>query len=243
MSWHFLQGQEAGSWEESSLDGAPSALLRLIPMPAKSSSPASGTASLNHSRSGMTLQPSTGQPGAATLTSSPAASPAKTFLEPILLARALKGRSPGCGLNSLGLLARFDRDSSSWKTPQTCLIEGSDEFSGPWPRWGMWDATGFSVVQAPAWIRTGKGSGFLRRPQAKDGRGFWTVSRRSTLDRAANPHRQMMLIYADMNKAVANPPFWESLTGLPIGWTALEPLAISSFPAWLRLHSRPSAVA
>jgi DNA (cytosine-5)-methyltransferase 1 len=31
MSWHYMQGQEAASWQPSCLDGAPSALLRLIP--------------------------------------------------------------------------------------------------------------------------------------------------------------------------------------------------------------------
>ncbi len=31
MSWHFLQGQEEGFWEENSLDGAPSALLSETP--------------------------------------------------------------------------------------------------------------------------------------------------------------------------------------------------------------------
>ena len=32
MSWHFLQEQAEASWEGSSLDGAPSALLRLMPI-------------------------------------------------------------------------------------------------------------------------------------------------------------------------------------------------------------------
>src|SRR3990167_11211636 len=32
MSWHFLQEQGAAFWEASSLDGAPSALLKLMPM-------------------------------------------------------------------------------------------------------------------------------------------------------------------------------------------------------------------
>ena len=39
MSWHFLQGQEVASWGGDCLDGAPSALLRLIPMRAESCLP------------------------------------------------------------------------------------------------------------------------------------------------------------------------------------------------------------
>ena len=31
MSWHFLAGQEEASWEGNSLDGAPSALLSMLP--------------------------------------------------------------------------------------------------------------------------------------------------------------------------------------------------------------------
>ena len=34
-------------------------------------------------------------------------------------------------------LARFDRDSSSWRTSQHCLIEGMARFSETWPRSGM----------------------------------------------------------------------------------------------------------
>ena len=36
MSWHFLQEQEEASWEANSLDGAPSALLSLMPTAAES---------------------------------------------------------------------------------------------------------------------------------------------------------------------------------------------------------------
>jgi len=36
MSWHYLQEQEVACWDQSCLDGAPDALLSLIPMPAES---------------------------------------------------------------------------------------------------------------------------------------------------------------------------------------------------------------
>ncbi len=39
MSWHYLRGREEASWEESCLDGAPSALLKLMPTPGASCSP------------------------------------------------------------------------------------------------------------------------------------------------------------------------------------------------------------
>jgi hypothetical protein len=78
MSWHYLLGQEEASWVESSLDGAPSALLRLMPTPEASSSPDSATGALNPSQSGTMLSPSTETRGAATSMSSVADSPART---------------------------------------------------------------------------------------------------------------------------------------------------------------------
>ena len=36
-----------------------------------------------------------------------------------------------------GSFARFDRVSSSWRTPQLSLFGGLEEFSETWPQWGM----------------------------------------------------------------------------------------------------------
>jgi hypothetical protein len=67
---------------------------------------------------------------------SAAASPARTFQaqEPRPVSTA---REAAYGANTFESLARFDRDSSSWRTSQLCLGEGSTEFSGTWPRSGM----------------------------------------------------------------------------------------------------------
>ena len=64
MSWHYLQGQEAASWEADCLDGAPSALSRLIPMRAKSCLLDRLTDALTDSQSGTTCEPSTEYDGA-----------------------------------------------------------------------------------------------------------------------------------------------------------------------------------
>lgn len=56
-------------------------------------------------------------------------SPAKG---PVLLASAAD-----YGLSSPESLATFDRDSSSWRTSQLCLVEGTARFSETWPRSGM----------------------------------------------------------------------------------------------------------
>lgn len=55
MSWHFLQEQAEASWEENSLDGAPDALLKLMPSPEACYLLGSATECLIHSRSGTTF--------------------------------------------------------------------------------------------------------------------------------------------------------------------------------------------
>lgn len=153
----------------------------------------------------------------------------------------MKGRASGPNLR--GLLAKFDQPTSSWKTPQTSLFPGLDKFRETWPRWGMWDLTASWAVEPPAWTQTENESGYLRRPQMRDGRGFYVVSRGAMEARFAHRKRQIMLIhqvfktaYPGMNRAVANPPFWESLMGWPIGWTDLRPLEMDKCQQWLHSH-------
>jgi hypothetical protein len=136
MSWRFLQAGVAASWEENSLDGAPDALLKLIPTAKGASLLASAMRSSNHSPSGMTSAPSTARPGADTSTSSAVDSHARTSAQQAE-AQASTASSRGSGERWRGSLARYDRDTHSWKTAQYSLAGVLDEFSGTWPRWGL----------------------------------------------------------------------------------------------------------
>lgn len=78
------------------------------------------------------------------LTSSPAASRAKTF--PLLESSAawVKEPVPVSGPKSSDLLASYDRNTSSWRTSQHCFLaqangeaDGLAEFSETWPSAGM----------------------------------------------------------------------------------------------------------
>ena len=136
MSWHFLQEGAAASWQHTCLDGAPSALLKLMPERETSFLTDSVTGFLNGSRSGMTCEPLTATHGAEALTLLPEAFPAKTSAAP--------ARAPASTENDLafgakwpGSLARFDRDSFSWRTPQCSLFEDSEPCLETWPRWGL----------------------------------------------------------------------------------------------------------
>lgn len=76
-------------------------------------------------------------------TSSLAASPAKTFRQPVA-ALELKVSVRDYGLKFAALLASYDPYTQSWKTSGTSLLarttnqaDGSDVFSATWPRSGM----------------------------------------------------------------------------------------------------------
>lgn len=64
------------------------------------------------------------------------ASPAKTS-QWQAKARASTEREAGCGQSSRVLLAKFDHNTRSWKTPQCSLFGDSDECLETLPRWGM----------------------------------------------------------------------------------------------------------
>lgn len=136
MSWHFLQGQGEASWEGESLDGAPSALLRLIPMPAESCLHDRQTDALTDSRSGMTCGHSTASFGAEASMSSAEDSRAKTSAQP---GRGPESREPVrvCGQKWHELSVRFDLDTFSWKTAHCLFQEDLPWSSVILPRWGM----------------------------------------------------------------------------------------------------------
>jgi hypothetical protein len=90
--------------------------------------------------------------------SSAAASPARTSASQEK-ALASPEQGPVFGTSSLGSLAKYDPDTSLWRTSQLSLLEGSTPFSGRFPRSGMTrNGTLFQLV--PLVLRTGgNGSG------------------------------------------------------------------------------------
>lgn len=88
------------------------------------------------SRFGMTCKPLTASHGAELLTSWLAAFRVKTSALPET-ARGLTENAVGCGTTWPASLAKFDPDTSSWKTAQLSLLGGLEEFSQTWPRWGL----------------------------------------------------------------------------------------------------------
>lgn len=71
------------------------------------------------------------------LTSLPADSRAKTFQPPGGVPEYSPAKNPHCGLKWRKPFALFDRDTSSWKTPQISLVGGLNTFSEALPKWGI----------------------------------------------------------------------------------------------------------
>lgn len=88
------------------------------------------------SRFGMMCKPLTESHGAELLTSWLEGFRAKTSALPET-ERDLTENAAECGTTWPASLAKFDPDTSSWKTAQPSLLGGLEEFSETWPRWGL----------------------------------------------------------------------------------------------------------
>jgi hypothetical protein len=239
MSWHYLQGQEEASWEGSSLVGAPSALLKLIPTPDESCSPDKPTDALSHSRYGMTLRRSTGTRGAGGLTWFLGGSHVRTYRQQ---EKEQDSTASGldCGPSLPGSLAKCNPPMSGWKTRQCSLFGGLTEFCGTWPRWGMMRDGELLELATPVlhtsvsvsgsrhptptatdWKRTPMKAQYANRPQTEgcpDDLAKWAV-RRSGLE-----HARLV------------PALWLWEMGWPQNWTKLGVRAMDKFQAWCASH-------
>ena len=135
MSWHFSQALVAAYSEDTCSDGAQSAPLNGSPTQLAYLSPDKMTAFFRLSRFGMTFKPLTQNLGQDVLTSYLEDFPAKTF-HPLERAQESTGSGQECGSTWLESLAKYDQDTSTWRTAQCSLLEDSTVFSGTWPRWG-----------------------------------------------------------------------------------------------------------
>ena len=143
------------------------------------------------SRFGVTYKPLMEDLGEDLLTWFRAGFPAKTSA---LQEKAQESKESdlGCGPKWRGWLARFDRDSSSWKTVQPSLLVDSDECSVTWPRSGMtadglcWElptlappigATGFGLWPTPISTEWKAGCGKLgNRSTEKAAKAGWKLT-------------------------------------------------------------------
>jgi len=232
VSWHYLRGQEAASWEGASLDGAPSALSSLIPTAAGCFSLASATDTCPDSRSGTTCKPSTGTRGGARSTLSLGDSPARTSLLQEG-AKALRVPSRVYGGTWHELSMRYDLDTSSWRTHRCLFDEDLPWSSVTLPRWGtMLDGLCWEQDTSERHIKGIASGSWLATPTATANQLCPTMMKWP----GCRAWRATKAAGVDGGKLS---PMWVAwLMGWPIGWTDFEPLETDKYQRWLRSRGR-----
>jgi hypothetical protein len=124
------------------------------------------------------------------LTLSAAVSPVRTSPTPAR-ARELPASAAVYGKSTPELLARFDPDTSSWRTSQHCFIEGLETFSETFPRSGM--MRNGTVFQLPPLVRltAETASGLWPSPQTSEAKSD-TLNTNNRLEKG----KQVMLCHA-----------------------------------------------
>ena len=262
MSWHFSQALVAAYSEATCLDGEQSAPLSGSPTQLAYLSPDRMTAFSRLSRFGMTFKPLTENLGRDVLTSYLEDFPVRTFL-PLDEVLASKEPDRECGDTWRELLARYDRGTSTWKTPQCSLLEDSIKFSEIWPRWGLMLA-GASYRQQTLVLpikETEFGSS-LNIPPPR----IWptpTAHMSKETNAPSEHNRNTPTLTAQVNWATPtvcgnynrkglsktsgdglatqvggklNPTWVEWLMGWPLGWTDLKPLEMDRYQQWRQQH-------
>ena len=232
MSFTYLQGVEAVYSEAYCWDTDPCALLKSTTITEKYCSKDNETEYCQNSQYGTMCEPLTESRGEDTLTLSAEDSPARTSVAQGK-AKALLENEVGCGKKWLESFAKWDPNSSSWKTRQCLLLGGLESFSGTWPRWGMMRG-GECWEQMPlAFLIDEPDCGWLPTPNASDGPKWYRASMRVCKLKHLCGGGQTQLIHEagkrtnaeDSEVLEANPLFFEEVNGLPAAWTDLKPLA------------------
>jgi len=209
----------------SSLDGEPSALLSGNPTPQAYCAPDKTTVFSRLSRFGMTFKPLTEDRGEELLMSYLAAFPAKTSPQQEPGPESTES-DQGCGEKWRASFAKYDPDTSSWKTHQCSLLGGLDEFSETWPQWGLMRGGECWELRTSAHRTNGKESGLWPTPMKSD-----SVGRRPS--KGWRGDSDLPSVVWRRNGGTENPnkppaklnARWvEWLMGWPLGWTRLQPL-------------------
>ena len=175
-------------------------------------------------------------------------------------ATALTVRAPDYGKSTPGLLAKYDRATSSWKIPMTLLFEGLDGFSETWPRSGMTqNGTAYllpplvpiigEIVSGSLPTPTSQGISRLNSSGGSNARKKWarmlpTITAHDYRggckpERSLKMREQsargldlpsMLRLLFPDSTGLVRPSWAEARMGYPTGWTECAPLATASSP-------------
>jgi len=213
-------------------------------------------------RSGMTYEPSTGIRGLDLWISSLRDSRASHLAAQAGVLGQMTNETDG--LPRSASFARYDPATCCWRTYQVCAALFGEShrtlalFSATWPRAGMTRDGIVFQLRPLARITRGTASGLLLpTPRAADARGStYQYDRgdhskpRLTLaglvqrwptptarDWRSGKRLDSSAAFAQLSDRVGgtlNPPWIEWLMGWPTGWSALSPLAMARYQAWLQ---------
>ena len=236
MSWHYLQEGEEASWEGSSLDGAPYALLRLLPTHGESCSQDKEMASCQRSLFGMTSEHLTGDHGADTAMSSAPGSHAHPLVS--LESERLMSQTKTCGLKPSASFAKYDPSTSCWRTYQASFFNPTGTctpYSDSWPRAGM-TVDGITYPRQPLVpIIREIASGLLPTITAQT----YGTNQGGAAGRVGKV-RMSLQSMATQRGGRLSPSFVERMMNWPVGWTDLEPLAMDKYQQWYASHGECS---
>ena len=246
MSYTYFVEQEGGSWEECSSDTPQFALWNLNLTAEKSYSKDNETEFCPSSQSGTMSQPSMELRGKEKSISSAEDSLAQTSQMLIngTLGTAgfqdLMGKEEDYGLKCLGLYAKYDQSSCSWKMCQTSLDLGLEEFSEIWPNAGMMQNGACWEAKIAEECIKEIGHGFsLFTPTSTDYKRnnlstpMWKRRMESRKSAGTLPEQLAWMGFEGM----LAPTLPEKMMRWPIGWTDLRRLEMDKMQSWLQEHS------
>ena len=226
------QGEESSAVTFS--DIPQSVLSRLNLTAEKSYCNANETEYCQSSQSGMMSPHSTEPPGEGKLTWFAEDFPAKILVQQVK-AQESKASVLECGWKWHESSVKYDPAASLWKTRQCSLLEGLDEFSGTWPKWGiMCDGESWELTM-PAHLTREIESGLWPTPTRCDFKG---VTCNSQFTQRAKQAKKLTEGIEVSGTFYPNPTTYEVLMGWPLGWTDLKPLEMDKFRLWLLSHGK-----
>ena len=242
MSYTYLLERGEESSGECFSDIPAYVLSRLNLTHEKSFSNASETESCQSSPSGTTCGPSTGNLGEDEFRLSAEVSHART-------SQAQEGVPDSVendldyGRSSLEWFVKWNPLTFSWKTAQSSLLEGLDEFSETWPQWGMMQNGECFQREPLAQTINAPECGWLPTPVATDYKdGLSKAYRLAELYKGDRVARCLGKSWTERNlieretRICPNPAWQEWRMMWPIGMTDLNPLEMDKFQQWRLSH-------
>jgi len=229
MSWLYSQVLVEEYLGDISLDGEQSVQSSGSSTPQAYCAPDKMTGFSRLSRFGMTFKPLTESRGEELLTLYRAGFHAKTSQLQEKVSESMESEAE-CGEKWQGSFAKYDPDTSLWKTHQCSLLGDLEEFSETWPQWGLMRDGECWEQQTLAQTIRGTESGLWETkwptPVTSDANGAGRVGPRKSGNISS------LKDYFSKWHKLAYPPvnITEYMMGWPLGWTDLKPLVMDKSP-------------